>query len=43
VRGAMLIGPAWKRNKRLAAAPMPVANRTRCGSEARELTPTERA
>jgi SAM-dependent methyltransferase len=43
VRGAMLIGPAWKRNKRLAAAPMPVANRTRCGSEVRELTPTERA
>ncbi len=39
VRGATLIGPAWKRARRLAAAPMPVANRSQ--RETRELTPTE--
>ena len=39
VRGARLIGPAWKKKKRLAAAPVPLANRTQ--RESRELTPTE--
>jgi hypothetical protein len=39
VRGAALIGPAWKRPRRLAAAPMPIANRSR--RERREPVPTE--
>jgi SAM-dependent methyltransferase len=39
VRGAKLIGPAWKRRKALATAPVPLANRSR--REAREPTPTE--
>jgi SAM-dependent methyltransferase len=39
VRGAKLIGPAWKKAKRLAAAPVPVANRTQ--RDAREPTPVE--
>jgi hypothetical protein len=39
VRGVTPISPAWKRSKRLAAAPMPVTNRSRHGT--RELTPTE--
>lgn len=45
VRGATLIGPAWKKAKRLATAPVPIANRThgthRSARDARELTPTE--
>src|SRR4051794_32789363 len=28
VRGAKLIGPAWKRSKRIATAPVPIANRS---------------
>src|SRR3954447_20643512 len=28
VRGARLIGPAWKRSKRIATAPVPIANRS---------------
>ena len=36
VRGMRLIGPSWKKAKRLAAAPVPLANR-----RARELNPTE--
>jgi SAM-dependent methyltransferase len=39
VRGAKLIGPGWKKAKRLAAAPVPVANRTH--REAHEPTPVE--
>lgn len=39
VRGAKLIGPGWKKAKRLAAAPMPVANRTH--RETREPTAIE--
>lgn len=39
VRGAKLIGPGWKKAKRLAAAPVPVANRTH--RETRERTLTE--
>jgi SAM-dependent methyltransferase len=39
VRGVKLIGPAWKKAKRMAAAPVPVANRSR--RETRELTPIE--
>jgi SAM-dependent methyltransferase len=39
VRGVRLIGPAWKKAKRMASAPMPVANRSQ--RDARELTPTE--
>ena len=40
VRGMRLIGPAWKKSKRLAAAPVPLANRSQ-SRKARELTPTE--
>ena len=36
VRGVKLIGPAWKKAKRLARAPVPVANRSQ--REAREVT-----
>ena len=36
VRGAKLIGPAWKKAKRLAAAPVPLANRSH--RETREPT-----
>jgi hypothetical protein len=39
VRGIKLIGPAWKKAKRLASAPVPIANRSH--RKARELTPTE--
>jgi SAM-dependent methyltransferase len=39
VRGMKLIAPAWKRAKRPATAPMPVANRSR--RERREPTPIE--
>jgi SAM-dependent methyltransferase len=39
VRGVTAIGPAWKRTKRLAAAPVPVTNRTH--RESREPTFTE--
>lgn len=39
VRGAKLIGPGWKKAKRLAAAPVPVANRTH--RERREPNPVE--
>ena len=39
VRGVKLIGPAWKKAKRMAAAPVPLANRSRRGT--RELTPIE--
>ena len=39
VRGIKLIGPAWKKAKRLASAPMPVANRSH--RESSELTTTE--
>lgn len=41
VRGARLIGPAWKTEKapRIATAPVPIANRAR--REAREPTPVE--
>ncbi|MBE7367986.1 methyltransferase domain-containing protein [Ramlibacter sp. HM2] len=38
VRGARLIAPAWKKSKRVATAPVPIANRSR---KARELTLTE--
>jgi SAM-dependent methyltransferase len=42
VRGAKLIGPAWKRPRAVASAPMPVANRSqRQSNELREPTPTE--
>jgi hypothetical protein len=36
VRGAKLIGPAWKKSKRLATAPVPLANRSH--RETREPT-----
>lgn len=39
VRGVKAIGPAWKKAKRVATAPVPVANRSH--RETRELTPTE--
>jgi len=39
VRGVTLIGPAWKKAKRLARAPVPVTNRSR--RERREPTPVE--
>jgi SAM-dependent methyltransferase len=39
VRGAKLIGPAWKRPRAVASAPMPVANRSQ--RKARDLTPIE--
>lgn len=39
VRGAKLIGATWKAPKRLATAPVPLANRSQ--HKARELTPTE--
>ena len=39
VRGARLIAPAWKKAKRVATAPVPIANRSR--RNARELTLTE--
>ena len=39
VRGAKLIGPAWKQRKRLATAPVPLANRSR--RESRETVLTE--
>ena len=39
VRGIKLLGPAWKKSKRIAAAPVPLANRSR--RDVRELTPTE--
>ncbi|HYE40843.1 MAG TPA: methyltransferase domain-containing protein [Ramlibacter sp.] len=39
VRGVKLIGATWKRPKRVATAPVPIANRSH--RKARELTPTE--
>jgi SAM-dependent methyltransferase len=39
VRGIKLIGTPWKKPKRLATAPVPLANRSH--RKARELTPTE--
>jgi SAM-dependent methyltransferase len=42
VRGTRLIGPGWKKARRLAAAPVQVANRShRQTSETRELSLTE--
>jgi SAM-dependent methyltransferase len=45
VRGAKLIGPAWKKAKRLATAPVPITNRTHknqgSARDIRELTPIE--
>ena len=40
VRGAKLIGPAWKKAKRIATAPVPIANRS-TQREAREPTLVE--
>lgn len=40
VRGAKLIGPAWKKRKRIATAPVPIANRS-TQREARDLTTIE--
>jgi SAM-dependent methyltransferase len=39
VRGVTLIEPAWKSSKRIATAPVPIANRSR--RQSRELTTTE--
>jgi hypothetical protein len=39
VRGVKLIGATWKAPKRIAAAPMPIANRSH--RESRELSTTE--